>query len=158
MRCAYCHNPELVNGTLKKLPIGQVRNFLESRAGLLDGVVLSGGECTLCPALPAFTRYLRKLGYKVKLDTNGTNPVMLEGLLREGQIDYVALDYKAPAGKYFRITGHNETGCFHESLTLLCHSHVPFEVRTTVHTDLLTVADINAIIGDLEERKFTGTY
>lgn len=158
MACGYCHNPELVKGTLKKLPFEQVTGFLESRAGMLDGTVLSGGECTLSPALPAFIEYLKDIGFKVKIDTNGTNPVMLGNLLDKNRIDYVALDYKAPTDKYASITGHHDSGLFRKSLKLLCQSSVPFEIRTTVHTDLLIEKDINIMIDDLEENGFTGTY
>jgi pyruvate formate lyase activating enzyme len=158
MACGYCHNPELVRGELRKLPPEQVMAFLESRCGLLDGVVFSGGECTLTPALPEFAAYLKSLGYKVKIDTNGTNPDMLAQMLDAGLIDNVALDFKAPPDVFFSITGYPNYAAFERSLALLVSSGVGLEVRTTVHADLLGVEDINTILHLLEEAGFTGTY
>ncbi len=137
MRCLYCHNPELVNGELKRLPYEQVTSFLESRAGLLEGVVLSGGECTLSSALPEFIRYIKSLEYKVKIDTNGTNPDLLERLLQEKLLDFVAMDFKAPEGKFQSITGLDGYEVFHSSLKILCKSNIDTAIRTTVHTNLI---------------------
>lgn len=158
MRCAYCHNPELVLGKKQKLPWKDIRQFLQERKGLLDGVVLSGGECTLSPDLPELVKHIRKLGYKVKLDTNGLRPDVLDTLLSKKQLDYVALDYKAPRVKFAAVTGKPDFDRFHRSLEILCKSDVPFEVRTTVHTALLDEADIAAIMQDLQETGFTGDY
>lgn len=158
MACSYCHNPELVNGELAKLPPQQVTEFLESRKGLLEGVVLSGGECMMSAQLPEFTRYLKSLGFKVKVDTNGTNPDMLEKMLGEQLIDYVALDYKAPTDLFQSITGFDGYALFERSLKLLIASGTPLEIRTTVHADLLDEEDINSILKHLESLGFSGTY
>lgn len=158
MACSYCHNPELVKGELAKLPPQQVVEFLESRKGLLEGVVLSGGECMMSAQLPDFARYLKSLGFKVKVDTNGTNPDMLEKMLGEELIDYVALDYKAPTDLFQSITGFDGYALFERSLKLLIASGIPLEIRTTVHADLLDEGDINAIIYRLEDVGFAGTY
>lgn len=158
MACSYCHNPELVKGELSKLPSAQVTEFLESRKGLLEGVVLSGGECMMSAQLPDFARYLKSLGFKVKVDTNGTNPDMLEKMLGENMIDYVALDYKAPPDLFQSITGFDGYTLFERSLNLLIASGIPLEIRTTVHADLLDEEDINTIIRRLEKTGFKGTY
>ncbi len=158
MRCAYCHNPELVLGKKKRLPWNEVRQFLQERKGLLDGVVLSGGECTLSSDLPEFVKMIRKLGYKVKLDTNGLCPDVVDILLTKRQLDYVALDYKAPLNKFQKVTGKSNFDMFQHSLKMLCRSDVPFEVRTTVHTALMDEADIQAIMMDLEHVGFKGNY
>lgn len=159
MACSYCHNPELVKGELAKLPAQQVVEFLESRKGLLEGVVLSGGECMMSTQLPDFARYLKLLGFKVKVDTNGTNPDMLEKMLGEQLIDYVALDFKAPAGLFSSITGYDDGyPSFERSLKLLIASGIPLEIRTTVHADLLDEEDINSILEHLENLGFSGTY
>ena len=158
MVCSYCHNPELVKGELAKLPPQQVVEFLESRKGLLEGVVLSGGECMMSTQLPEFARYLKLLGYKIKVDTNGTNPDILAQMLGHGLIDYVALDFKAPSNLFFSITGYDGYASFDRSLALLVASGVGLDVRTTVHGDLLDEEDINAIIHRLEEVGFRGTY
>ncbi len=158
MACSYCHNPELVKGELSKLPSAQVTEFLESRKGLLEGVVLSGGECMMSAQLPDFARYLKSLGFKVKVDTNGTNPDMLEKMLGENMIDYVALDYKAPPDLFQSITGFDGYTLFERSLNLLIASGIPLEIRTTVHADLLDEEDINSILKHLENLEFSGTY
>lgn len=158
MACGYCHNPELVKGELAKLPPAQVVAFLESRKGLLEGVVLSGGECTLPPHLPEFAGYLKSLGYKVKIDTNGTNPDLLAKMLGAGLIDYVALDFKAPARLFSQVTGYDDYASFERSLTLLIASGVGLEVRTTIHPDLLDAEAINAILLRLEDAGYRGTY
>ena len=158
MACGYCHNPELVKGELRKLPPEQVASFLESRSGLLEGVVLSGGECTLCPALPEFAHHLKSLGYKIKIDTNGTNPDLLEQLLSERLVDYIALDFKAPEAKFHAITGFPDYTHFDQSLALLCQSGIPLEVRTTIHADLLNENDINEMIRILQRYGFQGIY
>jgi len=158
MRCAYCHNPQLVLGKKKRLDWKEIRQFLKERQNLLDGVVLSGGECTLTPDLPDFIKNLRKMGYKIKLDTNGLRPDVLDILLSNRQLDYVALDYKAPRNKFQRITGRSQFDTFRRSLEMLCAQDIPFEVRTTVHTGLMDESDVKAIMADLEQLNFRGNY
>lgn len=157
MRCAYCHNPEIVRGKAGHKSVTEVLTFLEARRGLLEGVVLSGGEATLWDGLLAFVEAVRDMGYKVKLDTNGTRPQVLSMLLPH--LDYVALDYKAPPYKYHAITRHKDFAAFHRALSLLCRqSATPFEVRTTVHGDLLDAGDIAYMARDLEALHYRGTY
>jgi pyruvate formate lyase activating enzyme len=158
MRCVYCHNPELVTGRKKRLPWEEIRNFLASRQGKLDGVVLTGGECTLSPKLPQLLECIRQMGFRVKLDTNGLHPERLAPLLARGMVDYVALDYKAPPQKFQIITGMDAYYNFRRTLLLLCQGNVPFEVRTTVHTALIQEDDISWIMKDLEQAGFRGTY
>ncbi|MCB9986797.1 MAG: anaerobic ribonucleoside-triphosphate reductase activating protein [Rhodospirillales bacterium] len=157
MRCPYCHNPQIVKGKGRG-DIAQVMDFLRRRQGLLDGVVLSGGECTLYPDMPALVRDIKALGYAVKIDTNGTRPDVLLPLLDAKLIDYIALDYKAPRAKFHATTGMNQFEVFSKTLSYLCHDGVPFEVRTTIHSDFLNESDINAIMDDLAARKYHGTY
>lgn len=159
MRCLYCHNPEIVKGKSGKLNIDDVMSFLKDRKGLLDGVVLSGGEATLYKDLIPFARSVRELGYELKLDTNGSRPDILKKLLDEGLLNYVALDYKATARKFKSITGIKDKNSFDKSLILLCNqSRVPIEVRTTVHTDLLDEKDIEEIMLDLRDKGYRGAY
>jgi pyruvate formate lyase activating enzyme len=158
MRCGYCHNPELVKSEMERLPIEQVTRFIESRSNLLDGVVLSGGECTLSSAILEFLKYLKSLNLKIKIDTNGTNPSLLEHLMLEKLVDFIALDFKAPEAKFSSITGFSSYATFYRSLTMLCSSDIDLEVRTTVHRDLLDEGDINEIIAILQNQNFHGTY
>lgn len=158
MRCGYCHNPELVKGELKKLPPEHIIDFLESRRGLLEGVVLSGGECTLCPQLQELAAYLKACDYKVKLDTNGTNPKMLETLTSMGLVDFIALDFKAPKTKFLPVTGMDIYALFQQSLGICIDSKIDMEIRTTIHTSLLLEEDINEIITCLATHNYKGNY
>ncbi len=157
MRCPYCYNPDIVLGE-GKISHRQALDFLKKRRGLLDGVVLSGGEATLYPELPELCQEIKALGYKIKLDTNGANPQMLLRLIEEGVLDYVALDYKAPKQKFQAITKNKHFDHFSLSLSELLQSDVIFEVRTTVCSDLLKVEDVNHIIYDLHKQGYRGTY
>lgn len=158
MRCPYCHNPEIVKGKGRG-DIGQVLGFLKKRQGLLDGVVLSGGEASAYPGLPNFIKQLKALGYAVKLDTNGLRPDIIETFLAQGFLDFIALDYKAPPHNFKKVTGVDKYDAFTKTLDLLCNQNdIPFEVRTTVHTDLTDEKDVQNIIDDLDQRGFNGHY
>ncbi len=158
MRCPYCHNPQIVKGKGRG-DIEQVMAFLKKRQGLLDGVVLSGGEASVYPGLPDFISTIKKMGYAVKLDTNGLRPDIIESHLKAGLLDYVALDYKAPPDKFKTVTGVDKYDLFSQTLDLLCgQKGVAFEVRTTVHTGLMDETDVSAIIQDLERRGYKGVH
>jgi pyruvate formate lyase activating enzyme len=157
MHCSYCYNPDIVLGK-GRLSVESALSFLESRRGLIEGVVLSGGEATLYPELPALCQQIKALGFKIKLDTNGVNPQSLLVLIEEGLLDYVALDYKAPKQKFQEITRNKHFDHFSASLNLLIQSGVPFEARTTVCNDLLTEEDINHIMTDLYKRGYRAAY
>lgn len=159
MRCAYCHNPQIVRGRSGRRDVEEIEEFLQKRRGLLDGVVFSGGEATLYKGMVPFARRIKEIGYAVKLDTNGTRPEIIRQMLEENLLDYIALDYKAPPGKSKRVTGVERFQEFRETLSLLCDQDaVPFEVRTTVHTALLEEDDIGTIMDDLDGAGYRGTY
>lgn len=157
MRCGYCYNPQLVLGK-GKLAYADALRFVKQRIGLLDGVVLSGGECTMAKDLPVFVRELKSLGFKVKLDTNGSNPAMLEALLKEHLIDFVSLDFKAPANKYFEVTSSRLYNRWESSIALLIEHTINFEVRTTFHEHLLTEQDLMAMSDILCEKGYNKTF
>lgn len=158
--CPYCYNAELVRGAAKTLPAEEVTTFLNERRGKLDGIVFSGGECTAhAHRFINDVCYTRNRGYKIKIDTNGSSPYIIKYLIENKLIDYVALDFKCPeeklslfmpSSKYF----YN----FKETYKILQESGIPFEVRTTVHTDILDEADILSIIRTLEDWNYKGTY
>lgn len=133
MRCWYCHNRALLDAP-PLLDEGEVRSFLEKRRGFLEGVVLSGGEPTLQPDLIAFMRWLRSLGYRVKLDTNGMLPDVVARIVSERLADYVALDYKMPAARYNELSGDGSK--VRETLAHLRRTRTAFELRTTVVPEL----------------------
>ncbi len=157
MRCSYCYNGDIVFSKGKR-SLDEALAFLQTRVGLLEGVVLSGGEATMFSGLTAFCRKIKALGFKIKLDTNGTFPQKIKELIDENLLDYVALDYKAPAAKFYAITKNQNFSSFEESLELLLKEEVDLEVRTTLHSELLDEDDINAIADDLESRGYRGTY
>lgn len=157
MRCDYCYNKDIVFSKSGKYSYNDVLEFLKSRQNLLDGVVLSGGEAT-SHELVAFSKEIKKLGFKIKLDTNGTSPLHVEQLIDLNLLDFIALDYKAPKEKFTQITHSNKYEEFSQTLDLLLKKDFNFEVRTTLHSDLLHVEDINNIIKDLIKRGYKNNY
>lgn len=157
MRCSYCYNPDIVFGK-GKVSEEELFSFLESRIGLLEGVVLSGGECTLYDNIEEICKKIKSLGFKIKIDTNGTNPDTLISLIKQNLVDYIALDFKAPEYKFKEITGNKNFEMFLKSLIYLIDLKFKFEVRTTVHSDLLNEEDINWIINLLEKVGYNNTY
>ena len=131
--CFYCHNRALLDGRHEAVKKSEVVDFLHSRRGLLDGVVISGGEPTLNSDLPEFIGEVRALGFAVKLDTNGSNPAMVRRLAEGGLIDYVSVDYKTPGGDYRKFCGSAasyETTL--QTISFLVECDFDFEVRTTL--------------------------
>ncbi len=157
-RCPYCHNPEFITGDMKKMDEREVFEFLESRVGLLDGVVLSGGECCLFNDLYDFAKKVKNMGFLIKIDTNGTNFELIKRMVDDGLIDFLALDYKAPKNKFKLVSGTELFDKFEKTLDYLIKKNINMEVRTTVHTSLLNEDDINDIISDLENRGYSKTY
>lgn len=146
-RCPYCHNPELVDpvryGPL--LPEEEVLSFLERRRGKLEAVTVTGGEPTLQTDLEKFLRQIKKMEYLVKVDTNGSNPAMLEKLIRRRWVDYLALDIKGPLDKYRQITKANvEPAVIRRSIELVSSSGIEHEFRTTVVRSQLDRGDLIA--------------
>jgi pyruvate formate lyase activating enzyme len=157
-RCQFCYNPMLVwptrEGRLKNTaeadqnsrPLvseGDFFDFLNSRTSKLDGVVISGGEPTLQPDLPEFIKKIKELGFKGKLDTNGTNPVMLKKIISAELLDYIAMDIKAPAEKYAAVTGSKiKLSKIEESIKIIRESSLPYEFRSTIVPGLHTAEDI----------------
>ncbi|KRB30397.1 anaerobic ribonucleoside-triphosphate reductase activating protein [Acidovorax sp. Root70] len=137
-RCGYCHNPELLDATAPPaLPWERALAFLESRRGLLDGVVFSGGEPTLQAALPAALAEVRAMGFATGLHTGGMYPERLAGLLP--LLDWVGLDIKGPLHCYDAITRATGSGVkAYESLRRLLASGVAHECRTTWHAGLFS--------------------
>jgi len=148
-RCPFCHNPELLqSGRPGKIDEGDCLSFLRDRRGLLDGVVISGGEPCLQVDLPAFITRVRELGYPVKLDTNGSRPEILARLLEMKLLNYIAMDIKAPLSRYDQLCGVAvDISAIRASMTLIARSGVAHHFRTTLYHELLTRRDINQITG-----------
>ncbi len=153
-RCPYCHNRDIVleSNLLAAIAQEEIFAFLRKRQKVLTGVCITGGEPTLHPDLPDLIERIKALGYLVKLDTNGTNPQMLQSLIHTGLIDYCALDIKNAPEKYRMTAGfdinHNgpDLSAVHESVHILLHQTlIPYEFRTTLVDELHDEADLLAI-------------
>lgn len=145
-RCPFCHNSELfVPETL--YPEDDILSMIRSRAGVLEGVAITGGEPTLHAGLPDFMRRVHDLGLKVKLDTNGYRPEVLESILAKGLADYVAMDIKSSPEHYGEVAGvpNLDMDRIRRSADLLMGGSVPFEFRTTVIPELHSEEDFVAI-------------
>ena len=148
-RCPFCHNASLVThiDPEENIPREEVLAFLRKRAGILDGVCITGGEPLLAPDLEAFIREIKALGYEVKLDTNGSNAEKLKHLVKAGIIDYVAMDIKNSPEKYgmtIGIEGYEMSNVM-QSAAFLMEGHVPYEFRTTVVREFHKREDFEAI-------------
>ncbi len=150
-RCPWCYNPELV--LPEKIEKGfkmtkkDFFDFLKFRTNLLDGVVICGGEPTLNKDLPVFCKRIKKMGYLIKLDSNGSNPEMIKDLINEKLIDYVAMDIKAPKQKYKEATGSKiDIKQIQKSIDILKEGKVNYEFRTTMIPKLLGKEDIIEIV------------
>lgn len=145
-RCPFCHNGELVLNSFCKSNYTQedIFSFLQKRKNILQGICITGGEPTLQSDLEGFIREVRGLGYLVKLDTNGYEPDVLERLLRERLLDYVAMDIKNSPGKYGMTVGREflEIERVERSVKILKSSGIDYEFRTTVVRELHTIEDI----------------
>ncbi len=143
-RCPFCHNGTTVLEADTTIPFQDILDFLKTRKGLIDAVVVSGGEPTLMPDLMEKVKALKDLGFLIKLDTNGTNPQIIKELYEEHLIDYVAMDIKNSFEKYPLTTG---TKCvdiekIKQSINYLISSGVDYEFRTTLIDEFHTEEDI----------------
>lgn len=158
LRCQYCYNSELISAK-EFLDEEKILLFLKSRIGLLDGVVCSGGECSLWgERLLEIISKIKAMGFCLKIDTNGSNPKVLKKLIDKELIDYVALDFKAPFYKLQEICGKNYFKEFESSFALLRDCKISYEIRTTFHSDLLTPSEIEEMREFLQKRGYEGRY
>lgn len=146
-RCPFCHNASLVAATdLLPFSSEDIINFLRKRTGVLDGVCFTGGEPLLNNEVPTLAAEAKALGYKVKLDTNGSFPEKLRELLAGSCVDYVAMDIKSSPANYPLLCGGVDMlEAVRRSVELLQSSDVPFEFRTTVTGNLHCADDFRAI-------------
>ena len=157
MRCLYCYNPEIVFGK-GKFSFSEMISFLETRKGLLDAVVFSGGECLIHKDIIEQIRLVKSMGFLVKVDTNGSKPEILKALIKQRLLDYVALDFKSNKESFSFITQSDLFDQFEKSLQLLLAANIVFEVRTTYHSELLAKEELNEMIEYLKYNEYTGTY
>ena len=135
-KCGFCHNSPLVLGAheLEQIPEEDVLSYLEKRKGILEGVCVTGGEPTLQKDLPAFLEKLKKIGYSVKLDTNGTNPDLVKTLNENGLCDYFAMDIKNDRENYASIIGFDkyDTKKVEKTVEYFLSGKADYELRTTL--------------------------
>lgn len=148
-RCPFCHNSPLVLQADEQpiISFDEILDYLRKRAGVLEGVVISGGEPTLMPDLKAKIIQIRELGYKIKLDTNGYNPKILKELVSEKLVDYVAMDIKNSRKKYAETCGleYLDLNRIDESVSFLLEGNVDYEFRTTLIDEFHGFEDIKEI-------------
>lgn len=150
-RCPYCHNKDIVLPRCAPLTDEEIFSFLNKRKNVLTGVCITGGEPTLYEDLPDFIRRIKRLGYLVKLDTNGTNPSILKALIDGGLIDCCAMDVKNSPHRYAATAGFSDDTNFqlasiNDSIHLLLRqTKIPYEFRTTVVKELHDKADMLSI-------------
>lgn len=147
MRCPFCHNALLVTEAQSQQTYKneEILAFLKKRVGVLDGIAITGGEPTLMSGLKDFIIEARRLGYKIKLDTNGTRPHVIKDLVECGLLDYVAMDIKNCKEKYGQTVGFDDNydlSPIQESIEYLMEGHVDFEFRTTVSKTFHTPEDL----------------
>ena len=144
-RCPFCHNSELLPRKGEEfMTEEEFLSFLKKRQGLLDAVCVSGGEPTLYKDLPRLLKAIKDLGYLVKLDTNGSDPEVLKALVKDGLIDYVAMDIKNSPARYGETVGLSKVDmeAIEESIRFLLSDAVAYEFRTTVVAQLHDDASI----------------
>lgn len=147
-RCGYCHDAELVlpERYPTAMSLEEVFNFLEKRRGKLDAIVVCGGEPTIHDDLPEFMHSIKQLGFLVKLDSNGTRPEMLARIIKNKDVDFIAMDIKGPLWKYSAIVSRPvNLDAIKDSVRLIIDSGLKHEFRTTVVKELLAVDDFNEI-------------
>ncbi len=145
-RCPFCYNKTLVEGNAALISEEEIFSFLHKRKGVIEALVISGGEPLLQKDIVPFIRKVKQLGYLVKIDTNGSFPKILEQLLDENLVDYVAMDVKAPKNKYAQLAGvKTNISTIRRSVDIIMQKAKDYEFKTTFAPDLLKKEDIISI-------------
>lgn len=146
-RCPFCHNSDLLDNEEGQIETEEVIDYLNKRKKMLDGVVISGGEPTIQPDLKEFIRKCKHMGLAVKLDTNGSNPKVIEDLIEDGLIDYIAMDIKNTFDDYEGITGvfNVDVEKMKRSIEVIKASGIDHEFRTTIVKDYHDYGKIDKI-------------
>ncbi len=133
-RCPYCQNSGLIGHENEELiSEEEIFSYLNKRKGVIDGVVVSGGEPTVQPDLEAFMRKIKDMGFLVKLDTNGSNPELIEKLIKDGVVDYIAMDIKNVLPLYISVASVKaSTEKLKRSIEIIKSSSIDHEFRTTI--------------------------
>jgi pyruvate formate lyase activating enzyme len=153
-RCPFCYNKDLVLGKVKNIAEEEVISFLSKRKGLLEGLVISGGEPLIQKDIVKFCEKVKKIGYLIKIDTNGMYPKIIQDLIDKKIVDYIAMDVKAPKEKYNGLTGvKTDINNLEKSIRIIKKSAPDYEFKTTFVPVLLNKEDIIEIAKWLEGAK-----
>lgn len=147
-RCPYCHNPELVDETCEtRLTEKEILDFLDTRKGKIDGLVITGGEPSMHgEKLISFMKEVKLRGFLVKLDSNGVNPDFLQKVIDHHLVDYIAMDIKAPFLKYSQTVSRPvDLDAIKRSIELIKKAGIPYEFRTTIVKSMLSIEDLEQI-------------
>lgn len=147
-RCPFCHNSDLILNPTTLIPEEEIFAFLKKRKNILSGICITGGEPTLQPDLSDFIEKVRSLGYKIKLDTNGYLPEIIQDLLNKKLLDYIAMDIKAGFSNYVKVCGiqNFNMDTIKKSISIIENSGIDYEFRTTVVKELHSEQDFQEII------------
>ena len=158
--CPYCYDTDVVKCKLSYMDSRDVQKFLLDRKGKLDGVVFCGGECTLHQEdLLCDLRWCKDNGFLTKIDTNGSNPSLVDYAVKNGLVDYISIDYKAPESKINSFYSKHLYKLFLETLmNLIQQNTINFEVRTTVHRDVINEDDLSQMSQTLVGLGYTKPY
>lgn len=144
--CPFCHNPELVNSENgERFSVNDFFKFLDERKNFLDGICITGGEPTIHADLPKFIQNIKKRGFLIKLDTNGSNSEMLENLIKNNLIDFIAMDIKTSILKYDKVSAKNKISQVQKSINIIQDSSKDHEFRTTMAPGIVDEKDIKEI-------------
>lgn len=145
-RCPFCYNRDIVLDKVGTIPEEEILSFLEKRKGMLEGLVISGGEPLIQKEIIEFAEKVKKLGYLIKIDTNGMHPEKLKELIDKKLVDYIAMDVKAPKNKYDKLTDvKTDIKKIEKSIEIIRNSAPDYEFKTTFMPELLTKEDIVSI-------------
>jgi len=155
-RCPFCHNPQLVVPKQPSAALSEkeIFEFLTSRQGKLDGIVISGGEPTIHHDLPKFLQKIRAMGFEIKIDTNGSHPEMMQQLIHQNLVDYWAMDIKSPLVTYQTITQSTiSSTTIAQSIQLIMQGTIDYEFRSTLLPAYHTDEDIEQMAKEIQGAK-----
>jgi len=153
-RCPFCYNRDIVLGKVENISEEEVISFLEKRKGMIEGLVISGGEPLMQEDIVEFCEKVKKIGFLIKIDTNGMFPEKLQELIDKKLVDYIAMDVKAPKEKYDQLTGgKTDLSSIEKSIEIIKKDAPDYEFRTTFVPDILKKEDVVKIAKWLEGAK-----
>ena len=156
-KCPYCQNSSLIRYKKEpgKFSEDEIIEFLKQRQGKLEGIVISGGEPTIQKGLKDFIKKVKKLNFKVKLDTNGSNPQVIKELLEENLVDYIAMDIKNDLDNYEMVTDSKvNKNAIKKSIKLISDSKIDYEFRTTIMKECHKLDNLKKILELIKNKKY----